>query len=157
MSKIKIGGIVKDLHLTLISLAGSNGSSVSTMELLDRLGEAGINVSMIVQLAGDEAGELTRLTVWERDQERALAILSEVQQRYALEIRQIRHGVASLGIYGPDFRIRSGLAGAILRTLQSAQVDIQAISTSTSTFTVIIPSDQAEQALSAIQQNFEAP
>jgi aspartate kinase len=157
VSKIKIGGIVKDLHLTLISLAGPNDSSISTMELLDRLGEAGINVSMIVQLAGEDGGELTRLTVWERDQERALAILGEVQQRHSLEVCHIRHGVASLGIYGPDFRIRSGLAGAILRTLQTAQVDIQAISTSTSTFTVLIPAEQAQLALSAIHQNFEAP
>ena len=157
MSKIKIGGIVKDLHLMLISMASASDSSLSTTDLLEELGEAGINVSMIVQLAGEDGGELTRLTVWERDQERALAILGEVQQRRSLEVRQIRHGVASLGIYGPDFRIRSGLAGAILRTLQTAQVDIQAISTSTSTFTVLIPAEQAQLALSAIHQNFEAP
>jgi aspartokinase len=74
-----------------------------------------------------------------------------------VEIRQIQDGIASLGIYGPDFRIRSGLGGAILRTLRNAQVDIHAISTSTSTFTVVIPLDQAEAALHAIQQNFEAP
>lgn len=157
MSKIKIGGIVKDLHLTLISMASASDSSLSTTDLLEELGEAGINVSMIVQLAGEDGGELTRLTVWERDQERVLAILSEVQKRHPVEIRQINYGVASLGIYGPDFRIRSGLAGAILRTLRAAHVDIHAISTSTSTFTVIIPSEQAEGALSAIQQNFEAP
>lgn len=157
MSKIKIGGIVKDLHLTLINLASASDSSLSTMDLLEELGEAGINVSMIVQFAGEHGGELTRLTVWERDQAQALAILSEVQQRHPVEIRQINHGVASLGIYGPDFRIRSGLAGAILRTLRTAQVDIHAISTSTSTFTVVIPSEQVEEALSAIQQNFEAP
>ena len=157
MSKIKIGGIVKDLHLMLISMASASDSSLSTTDLLEELGEAGINVSMIVQLAGEDGGELTRLTVWERDQERVLAILSELQKRHPVEIRQINHGVASLGIYGPDFRIRSGLAGAILRTLRTAQVDIQAISTSTSTFTVVIPSEQADGALTAIQQNFEAP
>jgi len=157
LSKIKIGGIVKDLHLTLISLASASDSSLSTTDLLEELGQAGINVSMILQLAGEDGGELTRLTVWERDRERALTILGEVQKRHPVAIRQVNHGVASLGIYGPDFRIRSGLAGAILRTLQSAQIDIQAISTSTSTFTVVIPSEQAEAALTAIQQNFEAP
>jgi aspartate kinase len=157
LSKTKIGGIVKDLHLTLISLVSASDSSLSTTELLEELGQAGINVSMIVQLAGENGGELTRLTVWERDQERALAILGEVQKRHSVTISQLQHGVASLGIYGPDFRIRSGLAGAILRTLREAQVSIQAISTSTSTFTVVIPSEQAEAALSAIQQNFEAP
>lgn len=157
MSKINIGGIVKDLHLTLISLASASDSSLSTTELLEELGEAGINVSMIVQLAGEDGGELTRLTVWERDQERALRILREVQKRHPVTIREMHVGVASLGIYGPDFRIRSGLGGAILRTLRDAQIKIQAISTSTSTFTVVIPSEQAEAALSAIQQNFEAP
>jgi aspartate kinase len=157
LSKIKIGGIVKDLHLTLISLASAGDLSLATTELLEELGEAGINVSMIVQLAGEDDGELTRLTVWERDQERALRILGEMQNRHPVHIRQTQVGVASLGIYGPDFRIRSGLGGAILRTLRDAQVNIQAISTSTSTFTVVIPSGQAEAALAAIQQNFEAP
>ena len=157
MSKIKIGGIVKDLHLTLISLASKSDSSLSTIELLEELGQARINVSMIVQLAEADGSELTRFTIWERDQERTLAILGELQKRHPVSIRQLKHQVASLGIYGPDFRIRSGLAGAILRTLHSAQVEIQAISTSTSTFTVVIPSEQVEAALSAIQQNFEAP
>ena len=157
MSKIKIGGIVKDLHLTLISLASKSDSSLSTIELLEELGQARINVSMIVQLAEADGSELTRFTIWERDQEKALAILGEVQKRHAMELRNLSYGVASLGIYGPDFRIRSGLAGAILRTLRNAQVDVQAISTSTSTFTVVIPSEQAEAALFAIRQNFEAP
>jgi aspartate kinase len=157
LSKIKIGGIVKDLHQTLISLASSSDSSLATTELLELLGQADINVSMIVQLAGEDGSQLTRLTVWQRDQARALAILEKVQQHHPVTIRQLYSGVASLGIYGPDFRIRSGLGGAILRTLREAQVDIQAISTSTSTFTVVIPSVQAEAALLAIQQNFEAP
>jgi aspartokinase len=157
VSKTKIGGIVKDLHLILIRLAGSNNSSLSTTDLLEELGDAGINVSMIVQLNGEDGSDLTNLTLWERDWEQALAILEQVRVRHAVEIREIRQGVASLGIYGPDFRIRSGLAGAILRTLRGAQIDIQAISTSTSTFTVVIPSEQAEIALAAIQQNFEAP
>jgi aspartokinase len=157
LSKIKIGGIVKDLHLTLISLVSSRDANLSTTELLEELGQADINVSMIVQLPGEDGSQLTRLTVWQRDQEKTLSILGEVQQRHPLDIRQLQAGVASLGIYGPDFRIRSGLGGAILRTLRDAHVDIQAISTSTSTFTVVIPSEQAEAALLAIQQNFEAP
>jgi aspartate kinase len=157
LSKIKIGGIVKDLHLTLISLESSRDSNLSTTELLEELGQADINVSMIVQLPGEDGSQLTRLTVWQRDQEKTLSILGELQRRHPLDIRQLQAGVASLGIYGPDFRIRSGLGGAILRTLRDAQVDIQAISTSTSTFTVVIPSAQAEAALLAIQKNFEVP
>jgi aspartate kinase len=157
LSKIKIGGIVKDLHLTLISLESSRDSNLSTTELLEELGQADINVSMIVQLPGEDGSQLTRLTVWQRDQERALAILGELQQRHPIDICQLQAGVASLGIYGPDFRIRSGLGGAILRTLRDADVDIQAISTSTSTFTVVISSAQAEAALLAIRQNFEVP
>ncbi len=157
MSKIKIGGIVKDLHLTLISLASAGERSLSITELLEMLGQADINVSMVVQVPGEDGSQLTRLTVWQRDQARTLGILGELEQRQALAIRQVQTGVASLGIYGPDFRIRSGLGGAILRTLHSAQISIQAISTSTSTFTVVIPSEQAEAALLAIQQNFEAP
>jgi aspartokinase len=157
VARIKIGGIVKDLHLTLISLASAGDSSLSATELLEELGQAGINVTMIVQLRGEDGRELTRLTVWKRDQAEALSILGEIQKRHPVEIRQIQDGIASLGIYGPDFRIRSGLGGAILRTLRNAQVDIHAISTSTSTFTVVIPLDQAEAALHAIQQNFEAP
>lgn len=157
MAKIKIGGMVKDLRLALISLASAGEACLSTAEALEILGEEGINVSMIVQVKSESGGEQTQLTVWERDLERTLAILKKVQEHNPLEIRQVQPGVASLGIYGPDFRIRSGLGGAILRTLTSARVDIQAISTSTSTFTVIIPAEQAETALNAIWQDFEAP
>jgi hypothetical protein len=78
VSKIKIGGIVKDLHLTLISLVSASDSSLSTTELLEELGQAGINVSMIVQLAGEDGGELTRLTVWEATRA-VLAILTSAK------------------------------------------------------------------------------
>jgi aspartokinase len=65
--------------------------------------------------------------------------------------------VASLGIYGPDFRERPGIAGVFFAALKAEGIHIQAVSTSISTCTVIIAADRAQDAVGAVERAFELP
>lgn len=91
------------------------------------------------------------------DQAGTMDIVHTIQSTYEFHILDIDPQVTSIGIYGPDFRIQPRLASAFLGALDTAGVDVQAISTSISTFSVIVPSVQADLALSAIDQVFELP
>lgn len=157
MSKIKIGGIIHNSNLFCISLSGASKPTTTTAVLLDALGEANINVQFIVQGSHKEYGGMLVFCVDGVDQAGAMHIVHSVQSTHKFHILDIDPDVTSIGIYGPDFRIKSGLASALLGTLDTAGVDVQAISTSISTFSVIVPSVQAYLALSAIDQVFELP
>jgi len=68
-----------------------------------------------------------------------------------------RADVASVAIFGPDFRERPGIAGQMFRSLAAKGVNIFAISTSISTINCIIELPRLHDALRAIHEQFDLP
>jgi aspartokinase len=157
LSKIKIGGIVCHSNLACISLVNAAKPVSTYAAFLDALGEARVNVQFIVQSANTDNGNLLIVCIDRAGEKDALRIIRSMQLTQNLHIPSFEANVTCIGVYGPDFRIKPGLAGALMRTLDDAGVDVRSTSTSLSTFSVVIPSLQVEQALSAIHQVFELP
>ena len=157
MSKIKIGGIIQNSRLMRIRLVGHADSACLSAELLEALGKANINVEFIVQCAHPNNAYSLVLCVDQDDRNEALDVLNQVQTVMEIEAVDIDPDVTSLGIYGPDFRIKAGLAGTFLKALDAGGIGVQAISTSLSTFTVLIPTSQVNQAVATIDEFFELP
>lgn len=163
MSKIKIGGIIQNTNLVRISLTCLAGNLIAQSDstayaaLLESLGNAHINVDFIVHGSHQDQDELLIFCVSKDDWESTQRIIHNFQANHDITNITIDQNVASMGIYGPDFRIKPGLAGVLIKTMHSAGIRIQSISTSLSTFTMIIPADQADRALAAIHQEFELP
>jgi aspartokinase len=157
MSKIKIGGIVRHLGLTLIRFSSGPSQANTLTNLLKTLARAEINVQFIVHSIDPAGNHLVTLCVSREDQDGVLANLNALQSRNHFDSLHIEPGVSGLGVYGPDFRIRPRLAGAFMGALDTAGIPIHAISTSMSTFTVIISSDLMDAAQAALDQVFELP
>ncbi len=62
-----------------------------------------------------------------------------------------------MSIFGPDFRERAGIAGTMFAALADVGINIQSISTSISTISVIIAADQLAPAIAAVEKAFELP
>jgi aspartate kinase len=155
LCKIKIGGILQNDHLARISVTSMPGQRDAEAALFSALGRAEINVQFIAQCAGCNQADVVVLCVDRDDVERALGVIKQsgAQGRsYSFD-----SDVASVGIFGPDFRVRAGIAGALFAALAAAGIAIQAASTSVSTATAIIPARQAQAAVAAILQTFELP
>jgi aspartate kinase len=65
--------------------------------------------------------------------------------------------VASLAIFGPDFRERPGIAGKMFRAMAERGINILAISTSISTVNCIIELANLKDALDSINEHFDLP
>jgi aspartate kinase len=65
--------------------------------------------------------------------------------------------VAIVSIFGPDFRERPGIAGTMFDALAGQGINILAISTSISTVSCVIGSDDLEMALISLRQTFDLP
>lgn len=163
LSKIKIGGIIQNANLVRISMTclannpAVQSNSTAFAALLESLGSAHISVDFIVHGSHQDQDELLVFCVSQDEWDETQRILQDFQTDHDIKQITINHNVASIGIYGPDFRIKPGLAGALIKIMHSAGVTIQSISTSLSTFTMIIPANQSERALAAIHQEFELP
>ncbi len=157
VGKIKIGGVMRNDHLARISVMGVPGRTDTAAVLLSTLAQMRINVQFIVQCIDDEDDDHIVVCVDRDDLDRSLDLVRHVQTE--LSASSVSHDpqVASLGIFGPDFRERPGIAGMFFAALKSAGIHIQAISTSISTCTVIIAADRLQEAIGAIERTFQLP
>jgi aspartate kinase len=157
VSKVRIGGILQNDHLARISVMGVPGRLDTAAVLLNAFGQAGINVEFIVQCPDHREKDHIALCV-DRDELRpALDLACQLEAELCASAVATDPDVASVGIFGPDFRVRPGIAGAFFAALADAGIHIQAISTSISTVAVVIAADRLRDAVTAIQRTFELP
>ncbi len=157
MSKIKIGGLIKHTHLSEIGVKGMPSQPGTAATILGALGEAGINVQFIVHCIGNHGRDNIALCVSRDDLERALAIVEQVKSAVNAESVTCRPDVATVAIFGPDFRERPGIAGTMFKALSARQINILAISTSISTVSCVIAADRLDDAVAAIYDAFDLP
>ena len=107
-SKVTIGGILQNGHLARISVMGVPDRPGTAAALLAVFGETGINVQFIVQCIDQHDQDHIVLCVDRSDLEVALRLACEVQAELCATTISFDPQVATLGIYGPDFRGAAG-------------------------------------------------
>lgn len=155
--KVKIGGIMQNDHLARVSVIGVPGRPDTAAVLLNALGQAGINVEFIVQCPDHRDDQHIVLCVDRDELSRTLDLVRQLKAQLCATAVNADSGVASLGIFGPDFRVRPGIAGTFFAALVDAGIHIQAVSTSISTVMVIIAASSLPEAVAAIRRTFELP
>ena len=157
MDKVKIGGILKNAHLARISVMGVPDRPGTAAAIFRVFGQTGINVPFIVQSVDQNNYDHIILCVDRDDLEVSLRLACEVQKELCATTVTFDPQVASVSIFGPDFRERAGIAGTMFAALADVGINIQSISTSISTISVIIAADQLEAAVAAVERVFELP
>ena len=157
MEKIRIGGIMQNAHLSLLNVTSVPDRPGIAAAILGGLGEQGINVQFIVQCIDQNRQDQVAVCVDRDDIETAIQIAANLAPN--LDAGQVvsQPKAAIVSIFGPDFRERPGIAGTMFDALAQKGVNILAISTSISTVSCVIESEQLETALLALQDTFELP
>lgn len=158
MEKIKIGGILRHENLSMLRIQGLPSAKMDAeARLLTEFGLHKVNIQFLVQLYNHTAqGQLT-LAVAREDTSVAFDLLTRLQKPLGVHSIKLKMNIASIGIYGPDFRLRPGIAGTFLKCLNEQDIPIYAISTSVSTCSALIPESQASQAQTALEACFLLP
>ena len=157
MAKIRIGGIMQNGHLALLNVTAVPDRPGIAASILGELGDREINVQFVVQCIDQAQHDQMALCVDRDDLPAAL----EIVQRLAPEIDAGRvepvREVAIVSIFGPDFRERPGIAGAMFDALAARKINILAISTSISTVSCVVASAKLDDALRACRETFDLP
>ena len=124
-------------------------------ELLVALADAGVSVDMVTEAPDAEAGVLLQLTVREDDLPRAREIAAEVAARLGGGGRmEERTGLSRIALVGRGMSGRPGVYAQAYRTLMEAGVDVEAVSTSSISITLLVPTDREDEALRALHDGF---
>ena len=155
--KIKVGGVIQNDQLASISVLAMKDRPGIAAAVLDALGERNLNVQFVVQVIDHEEHDQMVLCVDRADLPDCLAALNGLLPNVQPAAVVPRQDVASIAIFGPDFRERPGIAGRMFRALAARSINILAISTSISTVNCIIELPDLKEAYAAICEQFDLP
>jgi len=151
---IQIGGVIRNSNLSLIGVIGLPDRPGAAGIVMNAMGRRNINVEFIAMGLGEQGLANLTFCVGQDDFKDAMEAL---RQDVASQVEAIAfmENMASVSIFGPDFRQRPAIAALLFSILAHAEINIRAISTSISTVSCIIDRDRLEDALIAVHQAFE--
>jgi aspartate kinase len=123
--------------------------------LFSKLAEQKVTVDMIVQNIGAEGRANISFTVMADDLEKSLSLVEQVADQLGAVKVSHDQQVAKVSIVGLGMATQSGVADRMFRTLATAGINLEAITTSQIKISVLVASDQALEALRAVHQEFE--
>ncbi len=141
----------------MLRIHGIVGKVDAGAVLLSEFGARKVNLQFIVQLIDQSGHDQLTLAVDQSDARLAFDIVVGLQHQIGAVSINLKLSVASLGIFGPDFRIRPGIAGNFLTCLSEQRIPIYAVSTSISTCSALIAESEVSKAKTALAARFILP
>ena len=154
MEQAIISGIASNRDEAKITILGVPDRPGIAYQILGPIGDANIDVDMIVQNVGHDGMTDFSFTVNRSDYAKALDILKPI--RTHIQAREIVSGdqIAKVSIVGVGMRSHAGIASTAFRTLAEEGINIQMISTSEIKISVVIDEKYTELAVRVLHKVF---
>ena len=149
-----IAGIAFNRDEAKLTVRGVPDTPGAAYRILGPIGEANIEVDVIVQnVAGDNTTDFT-FTVARNDLARAEAVLREVVATMDSAVVMSDSRIAKVSVVGVGMRSHAGVASQMFAALAELGVNIQMITTSEIKISVIIDEKYLELAVRALHASF---
>ena len=154
MEEPLISGIAANRDEAKITILGVPDRPGIAYQILGPIGDANIDVDMIVQNVGHDGLTDFSFTVNRNDYRKALEILQPVRDH--IKAREIVSGdkIAKVSLVGVGMRSHAGIASTAFRALAEEGINIQMISTSEIKVSVVIDEKYTELAVRVLHKVF---
>src|SRR6201996_7735689 len=150
-----VSGVAYSRDEAKISLFGLPDHPGVASDIFGRLGDANVNVDMIVQSHARTPGSANmEFTVGKRDAKRSLELVRSAKAEIGLEDVTLDDNVAKVSVIGVGMRSNTGVAQTMFRALADKGVNIQVISTSEIKISVLIDAAYTELAVRALHSAY---
>ena len=156
MESVVIRGVALDKNQAKITLAHVPDKPGVAARIFKAIGEASINVDMIVQTASHGASGATDIsfTTDKADLLKTRKVLEAIQGEVGFKEAIADEKIGKLSIVGVGMRSHTGVAAKMFETLAHAGINIDMISTSEIKISVVINLDKGEAAVKAVHAAF---
>ncbi len=157
MEGVVVRGVSLDKNQAKITLVGVPDKPGVAARIFKALGEAAVNVDMIVQNishgSGTPATDIS-FTLDKPDLLKAKKVIDNLKQEIGFKDPIVAEQIGKLSVVGVGMKSHSGIAGKMFETLANEGVNIEMISTSEIKVSVVIDLAKGEQAMKAIHAAF---
>jgi len=157
MEGVVVRGVALDKNQAKVTLVGVPDKPGVAAKIFKALGDATVNVDMIVQNishgSGAPATDLT-FTTDKPDLLKAQKVIEGLKKEIAYKDLIVAEKIGKLSIVGVGMKSHTGVAGKLFETLAQAGVNIDMISTSEIKISVVIDLAKGEAATKAVYAAF---
>ena len=154
MEQAIISGIAFNRDEAKITVLGVPDRPGIAYQLLGPVGEANIDVDMIIQNVGADGTTDFTFTVHRNEYKKALEVLKGVQAHIGAREISGDDRIAKVSVIGVGMRSHAGIASNMFRTLAEEGINIQMISTSEIKISVVIDEKYMELAVRVLHKAF---
>ena len=154
LEKMLVSGVAKDENVSRISVIGVPDKPGLAFKLFSRLAAKNINVDIILQSVGRDGTKDITFTVMHDQLKEAIEALNDFILPFDHSKVAYDEKVAKISIVGAGMETHPGIAAKMFEALYEAQINIQMISTSEIKVSVLIESQDADNAVAAIHRKF---
>jgi aspartate kinase len=154
MEQADISGIAFERDEAKITILGVPDRPGIAYQILGPIGDANIDVDMIVQNVSHDGMTDFSFTVHRIDYQKALKILDPVVKHIKASGVEGGEKIAKVSVVGVGMRSHAGIASAMFRTLAEEGINIEMISTSEIKISVVINERYVELAVRALHKAF---
>jgi len=154
---LKIGGMIEVGNLTLYRFSDVLDKPGTAAQILEFFGEKRLNLEYITETSASDGTAAMTVCVVDKIGERIDEFLKN--HRELVESMHIvkTENVSIIGVYGPHFREKPAIASTFCALIGKASVNILSLSSSISSISCIIDSQQMSTAKSALLKYFSLP
>lgn len=153
---MKIGGLVEQGNLVMYTVTSLPDQPGVAGHVLNLLSDAKINIEYLTEVSYKDDSAVMSFCIDADIMDRTDKVIHDNVEAKSLKIRKIEY-VATLGVYGPHFREKPGIAAIFCSLLGESGVNILGISSSISTISCIIDVRDFEKAKTILLSRFELP
>jgi aspartate kinase len=154
MEQALISGIAFNRDEAKVTIRGVPDKPGVAYQILGPVGEAGVNVDMIVQNVGGDGTTDFTFTVHRAEFKKALELLENKARELGAREASGDDKIAKVSVVGVGMRSHAGIASTMFRTLADEGINIQMISTSEIKVSVVIDEKYLELAVRSLHQAF---
>jgi aspartate kinase len=157
MEGVVVRGVALDKNQAKVTLVGVPDKPGVAAKIFKALGDAAVNVDMIVQNISHGSGSPqtdVSFTVEKADLLKAQKVIDGLKSKVGLREVITAEKIGKLSIVGVGMKSHTGVAGKMFETLADAGVNIDMISTSEIKISVVIDLAKGEVAMKAIHTAF---
>ena len=150
-----ISGIAFTKDESEIMIRGVKDTPGIAAAILGPIGDADIEVDMIVQNVGSDGLADFTFTVSKKDFNKALQVIEKLRRKVKYEDVISARNIVKVSLIGVGMRSHAGIAGQMFTCLAKKKINIRMISTSEIKISVVIDQKNLENAVKALHNEFK--
>ena len=154
MEQAVISGIAFNRDEAKLTILGVPDEPGVAYKILGAIGDANVEVDMIIQNVGDDGTTDFTFTVHRNDYERALAILNTTAKELGAREVSGDTQIVKISLVGVGMRSHAGIASQMFKALADEGINIRMISTSEIKISVVVDEKYLELGVRALHAAF---